>query len=243
MKAIMLSVRPEWVEKILNKEKTIEIRKSKPSCELPVKVYIYCTKERTSLPVTIDIGGYAGSYEAGGHHANYIRVNKKHFLYKTEDKCFFDTLDCDRLPRMKERCNKLNGKVVAEFTLNKVDKIEICDPDILINGKQCSQPHLEQSSRLKISKIMEYIGYGNDHDGWGKDWSVGYAWHIDDLHIYDKPKELSEFKRECDGNCISQNKTCIKVKNKMSDIWSNCSGLLTITRPFQSWGYCEELED
>ena len=44
MKAIMISIKPEWVCKILNGEKTIEIRKTMPKCKLPCKVYIYCTK-------------------------------------------------------------------------------------------------------------------------------------------------------------------------------------------------------
>lgn len=46
MKAIMISIQPQWVEKILNGEKTIEIRKTMPKCELPCKVYIYCTKPK-----------------------------------------------------------------------------------------------------------------------------------------------------------------------------------------------------
>lgn len=43
MKSIMLSIKPKIVKKILNGEKTIEIRKTRPKCELPVKVYIYCS--------------------------------------------------------------------------------------------------------------------------------------------------------------------------------------------------------
>ena len=46
MKEILMSIRPEWVCKILNGEKTIEIRKTAPKCELPVTVYIYCTKAK-----------------------------------------------------------------------------------------------------------------------------------------------------------------------------------------------------
>ena len=46
MKSIMISIQPQYVEKILNGEKTIEIRKTMPKCELPCKVYIYCTKPR-----------------------------------------------------------------------------------------------------------------------------------------------------------------------------------------------------
>ena len=44
IKSILISIRPEWVEKILNGEKTIEIRKTMPKCDLPIDVYIYCTK-------------------------------------------------------------------------------------------------------------------------------------------------------------------------------------------------------
>ena len=43
-KAIIISIQPQWVEKILNEEKTIEIRKTTPNCEMPIDVYIYCTK-------------------------------------------------------------------------------------------------------------------------------------------------------------------------------------------------------
>lgn len=39
----MLSIRPKWVEKIANGEKTIEVRKTKPKLETPFKCYIYCT--------------------------------------------------------------------------------------------------------------------------------------------------------------------------------------------------------
>lgn len=42
-KTVMLSVRPKWVEKIANGEKTIEVRKTKPKLETPFKCYIYCT--------------------------------------------------------------------------------------------------------------------------------------------------------------------------------------------------------
>ena len=44
MKAILLSIKPKWVAKILNGEKTIEIRKQAPKCDLPIDVYLYCSK-------------------------------------------------------------------------------------------------------------------------------------------------------------------------------------------------------
>ncbi len=42
-KAVLLSVRPEWCEKIASGEKTVEVRKTKPNLEPPFQVYIYCT--------------------------------------------------------------------------------------------------------------------------------------------------------------------------------------------------------
>lgn len=42
MKSIIISIRPKWVEKIVNGQKTIEVCKTAPK-EVPFKVYIYCT--------------------------------------------------------------------------------------------------------------------------------------------------------------------------------------------------------
>lgn len=42
-KAVMLSVRPKWCEKICSGEKTIEVRKTRPKMNTPFKCYIYCT--------------------------------------------------------------------------------------------------------------------------------------------------------------------------------------------------------
>ena len=42
-KAVMLSIRPKWCEKIARGEKTIEVRKTRPKMNTPFKCYIYCT--------------------------------------------------------------------------------------------------------------------------------------------------------------------------------------------------------
>ena len=42
-KAVLISIRPKWVEKIARREKTIEVRKTRPKLETPFKCYIYCT--------------------------------------------------------------------------------------------------------------------------------------------------------------------------------------------------------
>lgn len=42
-KAVLLSIRPEWCKKILDREKTVEVRRTRPVHGTPFKVYIYCT--------------------------------------------------------------------------------------------------------------------------------------------------------------------------------------------------------
>lgn len=45
-KAVMLSIRPKFCEKIANGEKTIEVRKTRPKLATPFKCYIYCTQPK-----------------------------------------------------------------------------------------------------------------------------------------------------------------------------------------------------
>lgn len=66
MKKILISVRPQWCEKIASGEKTIEVRKTAPK-ELPFKAYVYVTKDKPYLygdmPIKefyLDNGGYKG---------------------------------------------------------------------------------------------------------------------------------------------------------------------------------------
>lgn len=50
-KAVLISIRPEWVEKILAGEKTLEVRKNRTRMEPPFKCYIYCTAGYLSYEV------------------------------------------------------------------------------------------------------------------------------------------------------------------------------------------------
>ena len=43
-KVVLISIRPEWVEKIARGEKTVEVRKTRPKLDTPFKCYIYCTQ-------------------------------------------------------------------------------------------------------------------------------------------------------------------------------------------------------
>ena len=44
MKAVMISIQPQYVDKIISGKKTIEVRKSRPNTGTPFKCYIYETK-------------------------------------------------------------------------------------------------------------------------------------------------------------------------------------------------------
>ncbi len=75
MKAIMLSVKPEWVKKILDGEKTIEIRKVFPS-DYVGWVYIYCTKAKSELYST-DKGYVLTDFGIGSYYKNITLLNGK----------------------------------------------------------------------------------------------------------------------------------------------------------------------
>ena len=66
-KAVLISIRPEWVSRILGGEKTLEVRKTRPKLEAPFKCYIYCTKGRK--PWVLD--GFPGIRQDGNVVAEF----------------------------------------------------------------------------------------------------------------------------------------------------------------------------
>ena len=43
VKAVLISIRPEWTAKIFDGRKTLELRKNRPFISVPFKCYIYCS--------------------------------------------------------------------------------------------------------------------------------------------------------------------------------------------------------
>lgn len=73
---------------------------------------------------------------------------------------------------------------------------------------------------------------------------VGYGWHISDLKIYDKPKELGEFRKPC--NHINDCCTCKEAEFQYDGDELRgliCKREISLTRPPQSWVYCEPIEE
>nr|DAH71739.1 MAG TPA: hypothetical protein [Caudoviricetes sp.] len=61
-KAVLISIRPKWVEKILSGEKTLELRKTRPKLETPFKCYIYCTNSGVAMGMWGKHGKIVGEF-------------------------------------------------------------------------------------------------------------------------------------------------------------------------------------
>lgn len=54
-KAVLISIRPKWCEKIVSGMKTIEVRKTRPKMNTPFKCYIYCTLQGCNEFFRVDL--------------------------------------------------------------------------------------------------------------------------------------------------------------------------------------------
>lgn len=61
-KAVLISIRPEWVKKILAGEKTPEVRKTRPKMETPFKCHIYCTNSGVAMGMWGKHGKVVGEF-------------------------------------------------------------------------------------------------------------------------------------------------------------------------------------
>lgn len=100
MKAVLISIRPKWVEKIIRGEKTLEVRKTRPKLETPFKCYIYCTEAKKRL-VTI--------LKDGDENYGEIYHGKPVFI-KVEDGSV-----CDMWEKRQ--------KIVGEFICDRIDRV------------------------------------------------------------------------------------------------------------------------
>ena len=155
----------------------------------------------------------------------------KAYIYMTKKKPYMLTFAGNGKMRVH------NGMVIGEFICDKVYKIEP-----IFSFYDCYSGYDDSSDssyfedysiddeRLKETCLTQqdlYI-YGNGNRL--------YGWHISNLKIYDKPKELSEF-------CIPCKVSCENCKNPLYfECWCEEKGKKIVTRPPQSWMYVEEIE-
>lgn len=174
-KAVLISIKPRWCDKIVKEKKTIEVRKTKPKIEPPFKCYIYCTK---------------------------------YYAYEYYD--------------FKLNCS-LNGTVIGEFVCDKIIKVN-CDSVDLFDDE--TKQYIGKECCLNVAEYHKYTLFKS------------FGWHISNLIIYDKPKELSEFRTICKYGDDYPCHTCNKAKRDSRHILY-CDN--TLKRPPQSWCYVEEI--
>ena len=112
--------------------------------------------------------------------------------------------------------NFLSGKVIGEFVCDKIEPIDVPYPAW---QKDLPKKILDNAC-LAYAYLHYYIGSGNRC----------YAWHISDLVIYDKPKELSEFIN------YNKHKICLEQNCFSADCYF-CPNNAIVIRPPQSWCY------
>jgi predicted transcriptional regulator len=127
-KSILLSIRPEWVAKILNGEKTIEIRKKFPK-DYVGWVYIYCTKSELLQRHWQKVDGI-GKFITYGRKAKEKDYDSPHTL---------------------------NGEVVARFWCDKVEEIRIENGCFYNTDTNLEYAILEKSC-LSLKEIGDYLG-------------------------------------------------------------------------------------
>lgn len=163
MKAVLISIRPKWCEKIISGEKTIEIRKTRPKMETTFKGYIYCTQSADML---------------------WILKERERSLCPDKIADVFKAAKCGGAYRG-------NGKVIGEFVCDDIFERIVRVGAICETPKYCicdwnmdCKPldTLLADACLTKDELEKYLDGG-----------VGYGWHISNLRIYDHPRDLWEF--------------------------------------------------
>lgn len=143
-KAVLISIRPKWCEKIARGEKTIEVRKTRPKLETPFKCYIYCTKAKERL---------IGILKDGDENYGETYHGKPVFIKLDEGSV------CDMWGKRQ--------KVIGEFTCDRIYELETRSPGGSYYVKGEDQPTTNDVARqscLTLKDMHEYlqskVGYG-----------------------------------------------------------------------------------
>lgn len=133
--------------------------------------------------------------------------------------------------------NNGRKKIIGEFVCDEITRIvECCDVHNELPSRPCEyyldydgDDDILAMACLSDNEIWNYIG----KEG------VGYAWHISNLKIYKKPKELSLFVKPCSHNCENCKYYCTSSLEEPAYCeWEDCE----ISKPPQSWCYVEVSE-
>lgn len=116
MKSVLISIHPKRCEKILNGEKIIEVRKTRPKLEMPFKCYIYMTAGLASY--TVQINGYPYTCHNGGRTVigEFICDRIDEYILTLNNGDNYDTKDFNFSP-LKEAC--LTQAEIVEYGKGK----------------------------------------------------------------------------------------------------------------------------
>ncbi len=121
------------------------------------------------------------------------------------------------------------GKVIGEFVCDKVYLIKNQGSRFSVADEEQSVTNeIARQSCLDYDDMVSYLG--------NKD---GYGLHITDLKIYDKPKELSEFRKK---GFMTEEEWLFNLYPNTHCHYEAWAKKFEIARPPQSWCYVEELK-
>ena len=153
--------------------------------------------------------------------------NRNVKIFCSRDKKSFGKIPKEYQPLME----RFLGKVIGEFVCDSVEMVNAGCSDY---GIDLFYHDCMTKGCLTESEVDKYFNIPED-----KDLRVmkgnGYAWHISDLTIYDKPKELSEFRKPCP---YTDGTYCIENKCEYYGDWTGVCRCW-VERPPQSWCYVE----
>ncbi len=220
MKAVLMSVRPQHCENICT---VIGYDKDgKPIYKKRIEV----RKTKPKLEVPFKVYIYCTKPRKWWAYTTHLYTSDE-YLWLSNGKVKM----CDGFEFWAEggEYQGLNGKVIGEFICDEI--IEIM-PDVEIYGIY----------DISDDDVIKTCLVNGDLWNYGKGKNL-YGLHISDLEIYDKPKELSEFYRECETfDCDSNCKYFEREYTPSCDeCWCSVDGKIPITRPPQSWCYVEEV--
>lgn len=122
-----------------------------------------------------------------------------------------------------------NGKVIGEF---------VCDSIVKFPYNRDGYGLKDEADIIARSCVPEKELY---HYLQG---ATPYGWHISNLVIYDKPRELSEVYSKCDEdcpNCEYYGYTRVNAEEFDMDCKSGFYGHKPLKKPPQSWCYVEDI--
>ena len=144
-----------------------------------------------------------------------------------------------KIPKeFQEKYRKHFGKVGMQFICNKVDEYNFHNG--LTEFNSMGLPSRIYGSYLIFADDYKSMCLSYDEvKNYGKGKTL-YGWHISDLKIYDRSRELSDFYRECKKPC-KPNKGKILCITTKSLKMNGCDGKIPLARAPQSGQYIEDL--